>query len=305
MASIVALSRQSVSPPHVAHDVVVAAVTPSARATALQASSIQMVHTDAVLHGLFREIAQQASSTTTAPPGSGNGGGGFSWKDAVDSFQALVTGLAIIVGGLFTYFKFFKDRVYRPRVNAAVIGGHADVGHDHFIVCKVTLENKGSTKLSIVQGQTGMLLFEGTPEDPFEPVQWGDEPVGKVLCFSKHAWIESDETIADEQMFSVPQGTTAVYRVRFRLQIDNPQPRWTARYREWRRKHSDAATDKDARQSPEEKEQEKENRRRRDEYSRQIDINAVTTVLPTDPWKTTSDERSKEDVGAREPERSA
>jgi hypothetical protein len=189
-------------------------------------------------------------------------GSHVAWKDVADTFQAFMAGAAIVVGGVFTYYKFFKDRVYRPRVNVSVEGGHIDIGHEHFLMCRVTMTNKGANKLTIVREGTAAWLFEGSPGEPFHSTDWGDHEV-IVRMFQRHGWFESGETIADEQVIAVPQGDVAVYRLRFRLVIADPTP-W------WSKVDAPVLTGQTDEES----------------YKPGIEINAVTTVFPTQRWKT-------------------
>jgi hypothetical protein len=46
--------------------------------------------------------------------------GGMATKDAVTTTRDGLTALAVIVGGLFTYFKFVKGRIIGPRVQLIV-----------------------------------------------------------------------------------------------------------------------------------------------------------------------------------------
>jgi hypothetical protein len=70
----------------------------------------------------------------------------IAWKDVADTVQSFVTAAGIVVGGVFTYFKFIKDRVYRPRVALDLQGRLIEpTSGDCFLVCRATVENKGGS----------------------------------------------------------------------------------------------------------------------------------------------------------------
>src|SRR5262245_14886669 len=48
-------------------------------------------------------------------------------KTIADSIQALVTAAAILVGGIWAYFKFAQGRTFRPRIEVDVSGQWRDV----------------------------------------------------------------------------------------------------------------------------------------------------------------------------------
>ena len=56
--------------------------------------------------------------------------------------QALVTAGGIIVGGIFAYYKFFKDRVYRPRVAIDLRAGRVRALGGEALLCRVTVKNR-------------------------------------------------------------------------------------------------------------------------------------------------------------------
>jgi hypothetical protein len=231
-------------------------------------------------HVIIAAAAQEASS------------GGFSWNDFADTVQSFATTLGIIVGGLFTYFKFFKDRVYRPRVCAIVEGGHTTIAREQFLMCRITMENKGSTKLCILGENTSIKLFRGRRRLKYDGVLWGSDPIGEVSVFDRHAWIESGETIADEQVFWLPSDDNGIYRVRFRLSIKNPQPSWILKWRGWQHKRADHKTDR-SNKSPKEKGEEKADRDKNNEHAPTIAINAVTIVWPDQRWNAETDEEEE------------
>jgi hypothetical protein len=233
-------------------------------------------------HGLLT-AAQSSTSAST------------NWHDVAQTWQAIITAAAIIVGGVFTYVKFFKDRVYRPRVNITLKGGHIDVGGTRFLMCRITMVNCGTSKLGIVhdQDETRLYVYRGTANEPNHAMLWGD-PIGDgIVGFARHSWFESGETLVEELAIKLPDDEpNAVYRLRFLLAMHN-QPKWSRKFWsawEWMgNRWIDGKMDL----TRDEKEQRKSEKHKNNEHSAIIDVNGVTTVWPTDIWQ-----EKKDDAGA-------
>jgi hypothetical protein len=43
-----------------------------------------------------------------------------SWKTVAEIVQAAITSLAVLVGGIWAYFKLVKGRTFRPRVETGI-----------------------------------------------------------------------------------------------------------------------------------------------------------------------------------------
>jgi hypothetical protein len=151
----------------------------------------------------------------------------MSWKDTGDTVQAFVAAAGIVVGGIFTYFKFIKDRVYRPRVDLAVDAGLVDLGNgERHLVCRLSVTNKGATKLALSHEGTAVIIRTGKPGwDALDQFLWSDLGESAVVdVFAKHDWLESTETIREDVAVRASTDLTCMYRVELRLNIVHPSP---------------------------------------------------------------------------------
>ncbi len=151
----------------------------------------------------------------------------IAWKDVGDSVQSFVTAGGILAGGIFTYFKFVKDRIYRPRVDLRVEADQIELGSTGtFLVCRASVENKGATKLSLQHDGTAILVR--TPRhraNVLRETAWSNTPESGVAdIFAKHDWIESTETIRDEALVRVTPDSDCVYRIELRVVVAAPSP---------------------------------------------------------------------------------
>ena len=135
------------------------------------------------------------------------------WASAA---QSIVTALALVAGGLFTYFKFFKDRVYRQRTDMAVDPVIFSTGTAQTLVCRLTVKNIGTSKIRIVEEGTALMITPGDiGPDPFDEPSWGELIVYEV--FPGHDWIESGETILDDVSIALPQPRNIALRIELRI----------------------------------------------------------------------------------------
>ena len=134
-------------------------------------------------------------------------------KDVAEIVQALVTAAGITVGAIAAYYKFVKDRVYRPRVNLSLDCNAAEVAGRRVLICRAAATSMGGTKLRLDGGPTALLVHPGVVSaDPHKVVAW-DKIIAVAAVFNDHIWIESGETIKDVAVLTLPDDGAAVYQV--------------------------------------------------------------------------------------------
>ena len=134
----------------------------------------------------------------------------------MSAFQAFATGIGIIAGGVWAYFRFFKDRIYRPRLEVSITPSLFTLGTITSLVCRVTVENIGTSRVDILQEGTALVLTAGEiPSKPYREPQWGESTVHEV--FGDHQWIESGETIHHDVCVALPEQRREALLLRLRL----------------------------------------------------------------------------------------
>lgn len=63
----------------------------------------------------------------------------------------LLTAAALIVGGIWTYFNFFRGRVYGHRLDLTVTGQYLEAGEGRHLTIQLTAKNIGLSRF----GQAG------------------------------------------------------------------------------------------------------------------------------------------------------
>lgn len=155
--------------------------------------------------------------------------------DVLTSFAAVA---AVLGGGLFTYYKFVKDRVYRARVGFGVRAGYLEIANQPFLKIEVSAKNLGQTRLQILTAQADRTSIVVSQERsihlaPFRAVSWPDKkdsdlrttPASEqamISLFGLHEWFESGETLRDETVLRIDPSPDHVYRIRVILAVKKP-----------------------------------------------------------------------------------
>ncbi len=124
-------------------------------------------------------------------------------KDVMSIVESAATVIGIVVGGVWVYFKFVKDRVYRPRLDVLIHAGVLSIGTTQCLVCRVSVQNIGTSKVRLLQRGTGLRLSSDEPQPAdFDEPTWDPHGVFEILL--NHDWSESGETIRDEVVVVLP-----------------------------------------------------------------------------------------------------
>jgi hypothetical protein len=124
-------------------------------------------------------------------------------KTVVDIIGTAVTATALIIGGIWAYFKFVKGRTYRPRLEVGLSGQWRLVDGKHLLHARITVKNIGASKVTLLQRGTGLGLSVLAPNQPLAPasVSWKRLSVSEIL--GKHQWIEPEEAVSDDLLLDL------------------------------------------------------------------------------------------------------
>ncbi len=121
-------------------------------------------------------------------------------------FQATATGLAFIIGGLFAYYRFFKEETYssrlQPSISTAV--SHSD---GHFcVVVTAAVENTGQTTVRLDKPVTQFIVSVRSLGDS----GWTDYDSEPVL---QEELVQPSETFSDQSWAEVPDNGEVALQV--------------------------------------------------------------------------------------------
>lgn len=136
------------------------------------------------------------------------------FKDFAAGIGSIVTAAAVIVGGIWAYYKFIRGRTYRPRLAVDLAGQWRRLDESDVLHLRVRVTNIGASKVALNQYGTGLqVAFPGERRN--NEIRWekvrlksGNEPsaadaerVFEVLL--EHAWIEPGETVSDDLLLDL------------------------------------------------------------------------------------------------------
>jgi hypothetical protein len=139
-------------------------------------------------------------------------------KTVADIVGTLITAVAVIVGAVWAYYRFFKDRTYRPRLEVSMGGEWFTVDGERLLLARVQIKNIGSSVVELLQKGTGLrvstMAADASESDAPRPVEWVPGRVYKIL--EEHAWIEPGETVSDDVLLrlAVPAGQPVLFETR-------------------------------------------------------------------------------------------
>jgi hypothetical protein len=124
-------------------------------------------------------------------------------KTVIDILGTVVTAAAVILGGMWAYFKFVKGRTYRPRLGVRLAGQWRPVNGRQLLHARITVENIGASKVTLLQRGTGLRVSVLANDQPVAPasVAWEHLKVFEIL--REHEWIEPGETVSDEVLLNL------------------------------------------------------------------------------------------------------
>lgn len=147
------------------------------------------------------DLVSYASAGVTmwiAQQGAHAASGLATFKTWTDVIGKIITGAAVIIGGIWAYFKFVKGRIFRPRVEIEMSGQWLDVDDKKWLQARIRVKNIGASKISLRQEGSGLRVFVLAADQPTAPAAavWDRRKTCAIL--KKHAWIEPGETVSDE-----------------------------------------------------------------------------------------------------------
>lgn len=129
---------------------------------------------------------------------------GEGFKDITAGLGSIVTAIAVVIGGIWAYFKFVRGRTYRPRLAVKMLAQWRLVNGRHMLHARIIVTNIGASVVSLHQtGGTGLRvsLLSARQPDPPSSTSWDVVRVFEIL--RDHEWIEAGETVSDDQLLDI------------------------------------------------------------------------------------------------------
>jgi hypothetical protein len=102
----------------------------------------------------------------------------MSFKDIVSVIQAIVTTIAIVVGGVWSYFLFFKKRQRFPRANISHQIFHKHISNGKTLLnVKTIINNAGDVLLSLESGRVNVNKILPVSSEMVDLIKSGEDIV--------------------------------------------------------------------------------------------------------------------------------
>lgn len=159
----------------------------------------------------------------------------MAWYKNIGTWKDLLTILGIVVGGLWAYFKFFKGRTFKPRLELKVSGKIITFGNVQSLAVLMEIKNIGLSQVYLDRDLI-RLDFETTEQltNPPQARQAAWRNLQSFPTFPDHGWVESEETICDSLLIELPNIQPVTYKLK--LVVRSQWPAIREKWRSWRRR---------------------------------------------------------------------
>lgn len=134
-----------------------------------------------------------------------------------EDIRNITTTIALIVGGIWAYFRFLRGRTFRPRLELTCRGTILSDEEFSYLLVRVKLKNLGLSKTNIKQEGTGIRILKIMPQEIVEAEDATTEHQITLSIFEEHQWIEPNELIEDECLVQLPEQCAFAYEVQVRV----------------------------------------------------------------------------------------
>jgi hypothetical protein len=150
----------------------------------------------------------------------------------------IVTSSAVLIGGVWAYFKFVRGRTFARRAELDVSVSLENSNSRLYLSIVITLKNTGLSRLPLNSEMKIVRLFHMVSElsDDVCIAEW--ERISTVSILDQHDWLEAQETVIDTLVYCLsgvdPRSGHAVYQVEAlvgapRRRITGKGTRWQSR----------------------------------------------------------------------------
>jgi len=151
-------------------------------------------------------------------------------RNLSEALSNVVTAAAIVIGGGWAYFKYFRHRTFRPRLSVDLLGEWRQAEGTDLLHIRVRVTNIGASKVALNQYGSGLnvgfataiadhdqvvwelvpFTVETAPVDP-DLRSWTDIKTGSqkttvprdYVVLDEHGWIEPGETVSDDLLLNL------------------------------------------------------------------------------------------------------
>ena len=155
------------------------------------------------------------------------------WEQLSSTAEHLATIAAILLGGIWSYFKFVKGRIFHPRLEPNVAGRILHANNRTYLLAQLKLKNPGASKVELSHSSSALELYYDNNKIlderqlhslSFFGMPW-EEPTSFDV-FEEHDWVEANETIEDSKLIVVAKKDHLA--IKLELVIDSSKQTFTS-----------------------------------------------------------------------------
>jgi len=150
----------------------------------------------------------------------------INWSTVFARTESATKILAILAGGVWAYFHYYRSRQYYPRLVPQPVGKIVHLQGKNYLHIILKLKNCGFSKVWIDHDKSWLRVFACDPDPSpsvIDDVDW--TRLATFSVFKSHNWIESSEEIEDVRLMLLTEPS----QVAFRLELSVfAQSTWSA-----------------------------------------------------------------------------
>jgi hypothetical protein len=123
----------------------------------------------------------------------------------IEDLEKILRIIAILIGGIWAYYKFFRGRVFKYRLEPKV-SVTLEIKEDTYVLnVGVSLKNPGPSHVRLSKEYSVLRVF-GVKNESIQEIQTAQwERLLTKKIFEDHSWIESSEFIEEECLIFIPR----------------------------------------------------------------------------------------------------
>ncbi len=138
------------------------------------------------------------------------------WAPWLDAAEKVFRIAGYFAGGAWAYFKFFRGRTFRPRLEPSIAAHLHRRAPQRLLTAAVKIKNVGLSRVDVLQKGTGVRVYrlgEGSRWDRIETLE----------VLKGHGWIEPGETIEEHVLAEIPGDDPPALKIELTLQSKKTQ----------------------------------------------------------------------------------
>ncbi len=147
------------------------------------------------------------------------------WIPYLEDLERVVTIVAIVVGGWWSYVKFIKGQLGVARLSLKIEGRLFEENDKRYLLITAKVKNESPSPVSlskvvIQQEGSGVSIFlckDLILSDQAITTKADWKHIGSYSVFTNEMWVESHEEIYDSQLYTLPIGNSNIVKLQLRL----------------------------------------------------------------------------------------